>query len=118
MPLTRDQILQVPDLVTEEVSVPEWGGTVLVKTLTGAERDRLEATIVSMNGKKTTTNLKNLRAKMCVASCVDEEGKPLFTEKDVEALGNKSAAALQRVFEVGMRLSGLSEEDVDELTKN
>jgi hypothetical protein len=33
-------------------------------------------------------------------------------------LGEKSAAALQRVFEVGQRLSGLSDDDVEELAKN
>ena len=44
--LTRDQILQANDLVTETVEVPEWGGSVFVKSLTGVERDQFEAAIV------------------------------------------------------------------------
>jgi hypothetical protein len=36
----------------------------------------------------------------------------------VALLGEKSAAALQRVFEVGQRLSGLSDGDVEELAGN
>jgi len=34
---------------------------------------------------------------------------------DVKALGEKSAAALERVFDVARKLSGLSEDDVEEL---
>ena len=36
--LTRKQILECADIPTEIVKVPEWGGEVLVKGLTGAER--------------------------------------------------------------------------------
>ena len=41
-----------------------------------------------------------------------------LSDADMEALGEKSAAALQRVFDVARRLSGMSESDVEELTKN
>jgi hypothetical protein len=34
------------------------------------------------------------------------------------ALGGKSAAALERVFTVAMRLSGLTPDDVKDLTEN
>ena len=41
--LTRDEILESEDLATETVSVPEWGGSVIVRALTGTERDAYEA---------------------------------------------------------------------------
>ena len=37
---------------------------------------------------------------------------------DISVLGQKSAAALQRVFNVAQRLSGFSDEDLEELAKN
>ncbi len=37
--LTGEEILGADDLPTEVVPVPEWDGTVIVRTLTGAERD-------------------------------------------------------------------------------
>jgi hypothetical protein len=37
---------------------------------------------------------------------------------DINTLGQKSAAALDRVYEVAARLSKISKEDVDELAKN
>jgi len=116
--LTRDAILAAPDLLTEEVPVPEWGGTVLVRGLTGTERDAFEEEMITGKGKNRDVNLANFRARLIVKSVVDKGGKRLFTQADMVALGGKSAAAIQRVFQVAMRLSGMSEEDVEELTKN
>ena len=116
--LTRDQILNAQDIQTEEVSVPEWGGTVLVRALDGEERDALEASMIQGKGKNAQVNLKNLRAKLAARSMVDENGKRLFEDGDIPALAKKSAAALNRVYEVAQRLSGITPEDVDELTKN
>ncbi len=36
MALTKDQIKQAKDTKTDEVEVPEWGGTVIIKTMQGA----------------------------------------------------------------------------------
>jgi hypothetical protein len=117
--LSREQILAAVDTVYEEVAVPEWGGAVLVKSLSGAERDRVEATIVQSNGKKGAMNLQNLRAKFVAWSAVDPTShQRLFTDADIVALGEKSAAALQRVFNVVQRLSGLNDEDLEGMIKN
>lgn len=117
--LTRDAILEVDDRVTEDVSVPEWGGTVRVRSLAGVERDQFEATITSVRweGAKPTvqSNRTNVRARLVAMTAVDEDGRNLFSEKDVLILGQKSAAALERVFKVAQRLSGLSDEDVEAL---
>lgn len=116
--LTRDQILKAQDLPTEDVPVPEWGGTVRVRALTGAERDAFEQSIVEQRGRSARMNLQNLRAKLVALTVVDEEGNRIFSDSDAKLLGKKSALALNRVFEVAQKLSGLTSEDVEELTKN
>lgn len=118
MLLTREAILNAADLVTEDVEVPEWGGTVRVRGLTGSERDAFEQSIMEQRGRDVALNLRNIRAKLVALSVVDEQGKRVFSDDDVKALGQKSAVALQRVFEVAQRLSGLRSEDVEELAKN
>ena len=118
MLLNKDQIKSVSDLETQEVDVPEWGGTVRLKSLTGTERDRFEASVVQGQGRNTTVNMQNLRAKLVALSAIDEQGNPLFTEEDVKWLGGKSAKALNRLFNAAQSLSGLSESDVKELTAN
>ena len=37
--LSRDAILQREDIKTEDVEVPEWGGTVRVRGMSGVQRD-------------------------------------------------------------------------------
>ena len=110
--------MAVPDLVTEEVEVPEWGGAVLVKGLTGKERDAFEAGAIQQKGRKIKVDMANLRARLVALAVVDEEGKRLFQPGDIEALGRKSAAALDRVFAVAQRLSGIGDNDLEELIED
>lgn len=125
--LTREAIKATDDRTFEPVEVPEWGGMLYVRGLSGIDRDDFELKMIEekepkKKGGKTTRelNLANLRAKLIVRTAFDsddqESAKPIFTLADVEWLGTKSGAALQRVYTVAQRLSGLSAEDVDELT--
>ena len=117
--LGRDAILGADDLETEEVEVPEWKGTVRVRSLTGKERDRFEAGTLGDRAKGNgAMNLVNLRARLVVEACVNEKGEQLFEASDVEKVGDKNAAALCRVFDVAKRLAGISDDDVEELAKN
>ena len=117
--LNKAEILAQDDLKYEDVQVPEWGGAwVRVRTLQANERDRFEASTVERKGKSVTTNLENIRARLCLLCMVDENGDRLFQEEDTFPLGGKSAAALDRIFTVAQRLNGLRDEDVSELAKN
>jgi hypothetical protein len=119
--LSRNDILEASDIVVEDVAVPEWHGTVRVRGLTGTERDAFEEASMHRYGKKAQNrelNLKDFRARLVSWSIVDEDGKRVFADADVQALGKKSAAALQRVFDAAARLSGLSDTDIEELIKN
>ncbi len=114
MVLTKEQICSANDISRVEVEVPEWGGTVFVKTMTGAERDAYESSLIS--GRKL--NLQDVTAKLCVCCIVDEQGNRLFNEGDIAALSNKSARALSRVYAKAQELNGLRPEDIGELVKN
>lgn len=116
--LGRDEILDSEDLATETVPVPEWGGAVIVRALTGVERDAYESEIFQLRGKGggVDYNLQNIRAKLSARTIIDEEGNRLFTDADIIKLGLKSAAALDRVFSQAQKLSRLTAEDVKELT--
>ncbi len=116
--LTREAILARRKLRAELVEVPEWQGSVYVRELTAAERDHWEGKLVNLKGKVATVTFDNARAALAAATVVDAEGSRLFTVEDVEALGQLSGAALNRVYEVAARLSGITEEDIEELTGN
>lgn len=98
MSLKRDDILRAEDSGLREVPVPEWGSTVWIRTLTGRERDRWELDLEAA-GKD------NARASLCALVICDEKGKSLFTAQDAAALGQKNAAALDRIFEAARELN-------------
>lgn len=118
--LKRGEILKADDLPVEIVDIPEWGGEVTVKGLTGKQRDAYEMQVFQYNKKHNNVDWKreNMRAKLIVLSCIDEDGSLLFEESDIQALGDKSSSALDRIFEVAQRLSGITKKDVEELEKD
>lgn len=122
--LGRDAILAAKTLKTEQVHVPEWtdpatgADTVMVRELSGRERDEYEASMAVQRGGKMIPDIRNLRAKLVARSVIGEDGGPVFAPEDVDILGELSAAALDRVFEVASRLSGLSEADLEAASGN
>ena len=113
--LTKEQILAANDIQTETIDVPEWGGQVTVKTLTGSELDAYEVSMVG-DGKKR--NMNNIRAGLVARAIIDEYGKRMFSDSEIELLGQKSGIALDRVFSVVQKLNPKSEKDFKELEKN
>ena len=119
MMLSKEQILAVSDLKTEEVSVPEWGGSVVVRMMTGADRDSFESSMVTVNADGTRSpNMVNMRAKLVALTMVGEDGNLLFSVDEIGHLAGKSAAALERVFNVAQRLNGMGVGSVDDAAKN
>ena len=114
--LTKDAILNAQDLQRVEVEVPEWGGTVWIRTLTGNQRDVFEASLMKANGK--TQNLTNVRGRFAALVVCDESGTQMFNDAEAMKLGEKSAAALNRIWDAGTQLNGIGEEAVKELEKN
>lgn len=113
--LSAADILAAEDLESEYVEVPEWGGVVKVRCLTGSERARIGA-LMARDTKRSSEEdaLASFTMRIVAASLVDEEGVNLFSQKDVQALGAKSAAVLARVYDVCRRLSGIGDEAAEE----
>lgn len=119
MILTKDQILEAADLKTETVPVPEWGGDVIVRTMTGTDRDAFENSLFSIDaGGKQVQNLDNMRVKLLAMAIVDEAGNRLFDSGDIAMLGRKSSAAIERVYAVAARMNGIGAKAEVDAAKN
>jgi hypothetical protein len=68
--LTRDAILAAEDREYTTVDVPEWGGSVRLRSITVRERDRYEASLLEQKGKDRKVNLDNARAKLIILCAV------------------------------------------------
>jgi hypothetical protein len=115
--LTRESILSQTNLPTESVTIPEWGGDVFVKTMSGTDRDAFEGTHLAArkSGGETTANI---RARLAVFTVCDASGALLFKPEDADALGKTHAKALDRVFDVARKLNAIGAEEEKELEGN
>jgi hypothetical protein len=111
--LSRDAILACNDRKSVAVEIPEWGGTVYVRVMSGADRDQFDA-LVTKDGV-TRSEITSLLARLCIA---DEAGAPLFRDEDIAVLAQKSAAVLDRIFDVATKLNATSGEAIDEMGKD
>jgi hypothetical protein len=108
-----DEILNSTDTAREAVDVPKWGRKVVVREMSGTERDEWEQVAF---GAGTTKD--HFRAKLLVHTLHDEEGNRIFTAAQVEALAGKSGTIINELYDVAARLNGLRKSDEDDAVKN
>jgi hypothetical protein len=110
MGLTAADILGAKDRKIVAVDVPEWGGTVHVRSLSTAEAFNLEQTMRPFEDRR------DIMACQLAAFLCDEAGTALFASYQ-EALPvlDRSPAVLRRVVSAGMTVNGMgSLEDAKE----
>lgn len=111
----RESILAFDDIESETVEVPQWGGIkVEVRGMSGKERAGLMKRAM-VDGE---LDFERLYPLLIVATVFDpESGDKVFSEKDLNALNEKSGAALEHVGKVAARLSGMNQEAADDMGK-
>jgi hypothetical protein len=116
--LTKDEILAVNDLKTQDVAVPQWGEDVgvHVRSLTALERDAWDKS--TYKGKDV--ELIAYKTRFCAMCIVDDTGNQIFdatNDADVKALGAKGASGIEVVFQAAAQLNGLLKSNVDAIEK-
>lgn len=114
--LSKEQILAANDTETQDIEVPEWGGTVRIAVMSGWARDQYESGLYRNRGKLDT--VENLRARFLSYCVVDADGNLVFAADDVIALGKKSVKALDRVFDAATSLNHTGVDGLEEAAKN
>lgn len=110
----RDRIKQSSDITSETVDVPQWDVKLEVRSMKGGERARM---LMAVNtGEKM--DFEKFYPEIIIATCYDPDtGERVFEPGDTEWLNDKSSAALEKLARVGMKLSGMGEDAVDEAGK-
>lgn len=112
MALNKAKILAATDTkVSDPVEVPEWGGQVYIKTLTGTERDQFEESY-------SQNKMKAFRSRFLVLTLCEKNGERLFSDADVDALSQKSSLVINRLFEVAWDFNAFSQNAVESLGKD
>lgn len=103
--LSKEAILSAVDRNRVLIDVPEWGGSVWVAAISAAEKDAFDAENFVKRGERYEPRLDNVKARFLVRCLEDDDRKPLFGLHDAAALGAKSAAVIDRLYEVAARLN-------------
>jgi hypothetical protein len=112
MTLSKAAILAAKDVrLSDAIKVPEWGGDVYVKTLSGLERDVFEESYAEQK-------MKSFRVRFLVLTLCDDSGERLFSDNDTELLGKKSSVVINRLFEKAWSHNALTPEAVESLGKD
>jgi len=118
--VTREAFLAPAAVPTERVPLPEFGdgAYVTVHGMTARARSQFEQQFQTSGGKQSPKRLREVRQRLLVACCKDDEGKPLFTADDIDAIGEQSSAVVERIVNVAMRLCGMKDDDIETLAGN
>lgn len=117
--LSREDILGAKDIETIELHVPEWGGVIMLRSLTGKQKDNFEGSVL-VRGKKpgeVSVNPRRLRVKLIIAHIVDKDGKPVFNDsnEDIELIAGKGSYAIDRIFKKCQEISGMGDDQIEAL---
>jgi len=110
--LTLDEIKGVDDITKRTIEVPEWGGDVCVKSMSGRLRNNLE--------QKISSNAPHGDVKMLIVTncCIKEDGSRLFSDSDKKWLLEKASKPLETIFEAVCKMSGIGLDAAEEAEGN
>ena len=108
MALDSKSIIAANDARLEKVRVPEWGGDVYLRVISGTDRDRFEEAYADQK-------MKAFRIRFLLLTICDEAGERLFKDEQADALGKKSSVVINRLFESAWKLNAFTQEAIDEL---
>lgn len=112
----RDQILNIKDSRIEKISVPQWPNVeVYIKQWSAEDQDLYSKECLKSDGE---FNTEHARVRLVVSALCDAEGNKLFTNKDYDALGKKSVAALDHIIKAINELNSITVEKLEEMAKN
>ncbi len=112
--ITKEQIVAAKDTGRQTLRVPMWGGDVLLQALNAKQHSAFEAESLH-DGK---VDMSNMKARYCAKVLILEDGQRMFTDAEADLLGEKSAAAINLIWDKASAMNGMSDADLEELSKN
>ena len=101
---------------TNKTEVPEWQERthLLIKDSAIKKLNSANVAMIGLGGVGAYAAELICRAGVGKMTIVDGDNKRRFADHELNRLGEKSAKALQRVFDVSARLSGISDDSVED----
>ena len=108
--LTLADIVGAQDMPLIEFEVPQWGGVIFLRKLSGKERMDL----VTQTSEEDDKGMVKFLARYIF----DEHGNRMFTDDKLELLNAKASDVLDDIAQKVSTLNGLSKAAEDDIEKN
>lgn len=108
----RNKLLTLNDRPLVPVPVSEWNATIYVRALTLAELKDVSDFRMKQGENESLSN-----AAMVAKVALDGDGNRIFTDDDVAALAQKSAASLLKIITATNKVNVIGDEKVIEQLK-
>ena len=117
--ITGADILEIEDRKLESVIVPEWNDAqVFIRTMGAYERAKYEAKLIENKDAPMEEKMVQIKVILVVLCCCDEQGNRLFSDDQFDAVANKSADAIDRLYDVINRVNLVTQSEVEEEKKD
>ena len=111
--LSKEEIANSNELKEVVVEVPEWGGHILIRELSGLERDHYESGAIDLTtGQADQEKMREMKARLVWLSIIDPKTKRRMfdSEKDfIQYVARFKANALGRIAGKCFVLNGLDQ---------
>jgi hypothetical protein len=118
MGLTAEAILAAEDRPSRDVEVPEWGGSVKVRSMSLADREAYEKALDEHRDKDGNVPNAAVLLLLALHSACDDNGARLFTEANLATLAEKNWQAIKRVANAAIEVNAIGAASVEEARKN
>jgi len=118
MVLNKEAIFAAEDSDTITLDVPEWGGSIRLRPMTGQQRAEWEYWATKRADKNGDSDFRGIRERLIISCVVDDDGKPLFDAGDLDELAQKNAMVLDRISDKCQEISGMKTDSVEDAAKN
>lgn len=120
--VTADEFLNSPVLERQktDVPVPELGeGKVIpIWGMTPRERTEFEDKQARLSKSQRAKHKAEIRERILIECCRDDDGKQLFTADQITALGQRRGDVVERLVNVALESSGFTGQDLEAIVKN
>lgn len=119
--LSKDAFLGANKSLRKELcELPDLGGSVYVRELSGRSLLAYNERIKAMGEGTELTELKSLdlMALLISLTVIDEDGSLMFTEDEAKLLADGSLLVMTTLAQKAMEVSGISPEAIDEVKSN
>lgn len=106
--LSVAEIMQVQDITEQEVPVPQWGGSVIVRSISHREMREIKKKIAASTGEDGEVNEDDVEKYVLLKGMIN----PTISEEEYEHLLEKSTQAITTILTAILSTSKTSPEAV------